>query len=326
MSNRVDTRILETCKDYCERLVKVCEAIEGGMYTRNACAKFNINVGRFRSLLRISSSDSYTESDIEVPTDGLMTPQERFLKDLYGTDDFVYVPDDFDEIVDIVLPTLSERESKMIREYYFNEKTFDEIAKMFSISIERVRQLIIKGMRRLRHPSRSIYFKNGVSFYEERNKLYEMRQEYLSSRKKARDILYAEIDGIKSLLKINSDNTTLTDKLSDAGCNTMADVVNNIGVIPNLELTDAEKRDLLTLLSGFCKDEPIPSLTHKDSIDKLGLSDRVYNSLRRAGICTLGDLVKMKLTDLKKVRSLGKKSIDEISCTLEKVGYTLEGE
>ena len=66
-----------------------------------------------------------------------------------------------------------------------------------------------------------------------------------------------------------------------------------------------------------------PSATEKDteeqedpklamSIEELDLSVRSNNCLRRAGINTVGDLINKSEDDLKKVRNLGTKSLEEI--------------
>ena len=47
-------------------------------------------------------------------------------------------------------------------------------------------------------------------------------------------------------------------------------------------------------------------------IENLGLSVRPYNSLRRAGIKTYGDLAKMTEEKLIMTRNFGRKSLDEV--------------
>ena len=50
---------------------------------------------------------------------------------------------------------------------------------------------------------------------------------------------------------------------------------------------------------------------------------RAYNCLRRAGINTIGDLVKMTPAEINQIRNLGKKSFDEILEKLAAKGYML---
>jgi len=64
-------------------------------------------------------------------------------------------------------------------------------------------------------------------------------------------------------------------------------------------------------------------------IDMLGFSARSSNSLERAGIKYIGELVLMSENEIKSIKNLGKKSLDEIMTTLEAQGfgkdYTLDG-
>ena len=61
-------------------------------------------------------------------------------------------------------------------------------------------------------------------------------------------------------------------------------------------------------------------------LEALGLSTKSYNCLARAGINTLGDITKMYLYELKKIRNLGNKSLSEVLETLKKYGVKLNGE
>jgi len=57
------------------------------------------------------------------------------------------------------------------------------------------------------------------------------------------------------------------------------------------------------------------------SVDALGLSARSFNSLDRAGIKYLGELVLMSANELKNIKNLGKKSLDEIQECLTEHGF-----
>lgn len=58
----------------------------------------------------------------------------------------------------------------------------------------------------------------------------------------------------------------------------------------------------------------------------LGLSVRQQNSLMRGGIYTVGQLAQHTRADLKKMRNLSDRSIDQIANALAKVGYDLKAE
>ena len=59
-------------------------------------------------------------------------------------------------------------------------------------------------------------------------------------------------------------------------------------------------------------------------IEELNLSARSFNSLDRAGLKYLGELVLMSEVEVKNIKNLGKKSYDEIAEKLESLGYPVE--
>lgn len=70
------------------------------------------------------------------------------------------------DAVENVLSTLREREQRVLRERYgFNgdEKTLEQVGEMLNVTRERVRQIELKALQRLRHPARSKYI---VEFYK----------------------------------------------------------------------------------------------------------------------------------------------------------------
>ena len=61
------------------------------------------------------------------------------------------------------------------------------------------------------------------------------------------------------------------------------------------------------------------------ALEELDLSVRSYNSLRRAGKNTVGDISKMTEVELSKVRNLGRKSAEEVKEKLAEHGLALAG-
>jgi len=56
------------------------------------------------------------------------------------------------------LNTLTKREKKVIELYfgfYDDPKTLEKIAKEMHVTRERIRQILAKGLRKMRHPNRS---------------------------------------------------------------------------------------------------------------------------------------------------------------------------
>lgn len=62
------------------------------------------------------------------------------------------------------------------------------------------------------------------------------------------------------------------------------------------------------------------------TIEELDLSVRSFNCLKRAGINTVGDLVKMTESEMIKVRNLGRKSLEEVLYKLDSLGLSLVSE
>ena len=60
------------------------------------------------------------------------------------------------------------------------------------------------------------------------------------------------------------------------------------------------------------------------TVDSLGLSARSFNSLDRAGMKFIGELVLMSENEIKNIKNLGKKSLDEINECLVEHGFGSE--
>ena len=71
-------------------------------------------------------------------------------------------------------------------------------------------------------------------------------------------------------------------------------------------------------------EEPVELKELVIRIDDLNLSARSFNSLDRAGLKYLGELVLMSEVEVKNIKNLGKKSYDEIAEKLESLGYPVE--
>ena len=76
-------------------------------------------------------------------------------------------------------------------------------------------------------------------------------------------------------------------------------------------------------MSVFNKVFDLSEVTVSES-DDLNLSARSFNSLDRAGLKFLGELVLMSEVEVKNIKNLGKKSYDEIAEKLESLGYPVE--
>ena len=82
--------------------------------------------------------------------------------------------------------------------------------------------------------------------------------------------------------------------------------------------------DLSEVTVSESGEEPVELKELVIKIDDLNLSARSFNSLDRAGLKFLGELVLMSEVEVKNIKNLGKKSYDEIAEKLESLGYPVE--
>lgn len=94
------------------------------------------------------------------------------------------------------------------------------------------------------------------------------------------------------------------------------------------------QKEHLNLFIALCEEEmdiDIISSNDEDgkekvatmTVEEMDLSVRSFNCLKRAGIDTVGDLMKMTESEIIKVRNLGRKSLEEVLYKLESLGITL---
>ncbi|MGB5793611.1 DNA-directed RNA polymerase subunit alpha [Poseidonibacter sp.] len=82
--------------------------------------------------------------------------------------------------------------------------------------------------------------------------------------------------------------------------------------------------DLSEITVSDSGEEPVELKDLIIKIDDLNLSARSFNSLDRAGLKFLGELVLMSEVEVKNIKNLGKKSYDEIAEKLESLGFPVE--
>lgn len=86
------------------------------------------------------------------------------LDDLFGFPDALLVlPRDFEGSLTYAISTLEPIKRELILARYKERLTFADIASKHSFGGERARQIIARGMRELRHPSRLRFIKYGVA-------------------------------------------------------------------------------------------------------------------------------------------------------------------
>ncbi len=82
--------------------------------------------------------------------------------------------------------------------------------------------------------------------------------------------------------------------------------------------------DLSEVTVSDAGEEPVELKDLIIKIEDLNLSARSFNSLDRAGLKYLGELVLMSEVEVKNIKNLGKKSYDEIAEKLDSLGFPVE--
>ncbi len=186
------------------------------------------------------------------------------------------------------LSSLTDRERLVLSLYYERGLNLEDAGKELNVTRERIRQIIAKALRKLRHPSRFRMIRLGLqgSELESENKKLRSR---LEAERFALESAYRSLDFLREALFRRAE------ALQNASGNFIV-FQNELLSGPPVK---AEKESLLYM-----------------TVDEMDLSVRSFNCLKRAGIDNLGELVdRLRLGQeggLTKVRSLGRKSLDEI--------------
>lgn len=85
---------------------------------------------------------------------------------VFGEDITASLPDDYSESISFVLDTLTERERRVLEMRFKERLTLSETASVMGLtSRERPRQIEMKALRKMRHPSRSKVLRYGLANY-----------------------------------------------------------------------------------------------------------------------------------------------------------------
>lgn len=119
--------------------------------------ELNLDEKKIKNIIKISKEPISLETPVG-------DSEDAFIKDfIEGENDFspsdTVATNDLKERVREVLKTLTPREEKVLKMRFgidvASEHTLEEVGKDFSVTRERIRQIEVKALRKLRHPSRS---------------------------------------------------------------------------------------------------------------------------------------------------------------------------
>ena len=182
-----------------------------------------------------------------------------------------------------VFDTLTARERRIIEMRFgfgYEMMPRPAIGEELGVSADRVKQVELKALKKLRHESRARHIRPLFLTYE------DMETEIAK-----RDMLIASLQ--QDLLIARSENAkfrSAVKKLSET-------------FAPLPIYTTQPTSEILDM-----------------TIEELDLSVRAYNCLKRAGIHTMQDLIDKREVEVTKIRNLGKKSLKEVLDKVKEMG------
>ncbi len=186
--------------------------------------------------------------------------------------------------------TLNPREIEIIKKRYGLEdgkpRKYNEIGADYNVTAERIKQIEIKALRKLRHPSR---IKNIVLKEDEAKKYID---EVFNSKSNA--MFYPD------------------EEYKDIPCD--LDYNELKGVVEARIKAEAEREKVKDNNNN-------DDIEKTEKIEEFDFSIRTFNCLKRAGIHTTADLIGKTEEELKKIRNLGQRGYDEVIEILSKPQY-----
>lgn len=253
----------------------------------------------------------------------LTLPYARFLCVLYYIDtiddlvdtqkmenfflSFPYITkEDTEKHIETLCDALKKKEKDIVYlklGFESNQMTFREVGSVYNLSYERVRQIFVKGIRRCRHPQniRLLYLTNSDLDKCMMNKITRAVL-YRNGIRTASDIITAcqNKEYVLNLCKNLQYQEGIHKFIASYIC---------------ISLNDARKVVIAYL------ENPM-TLSCSMELEELNLSVRTYNCLRRAGMKTVADLIAFCKNnpekELRKIRSFGKKCLQELLPILKK--------
>lgn len=187
----------------------------------------------------------------------------------------------------MVLANLSDREAEVLRYRYQKNKTYEELTDVFGIGRERIRQIEAKALRRMRKPVVTRLLRMGANGW-------------------LKDLVESEAKRIAEERIPREVSKRISERLEWA----------------RERLMEREAEELEMALNG--DPDPKVVLAENITVDEMELSVRSYNCLRRAGYNTVADIIAKTYDELKCIRNLGKKSLEEIINKVNELGFKIK--
>lgn len=127
------------------------------------------------------------------------------------------ISNDMKEGLHHAITTLSEKQQNMLYMRYAEYQTFEQIAKHFGITKNRARDVIVRALRQLRHPSKLNYVKYGLYYLNAQREEEQQRQE------RYKNIYKNRVEGVP-LSEMEEINAKTYNCLRRKGFNTLNEV------------------------------------------------------------------------------------------------------
>lgn len=199
----------------------------------------------------------------------------NLLEDVFGDPWEEMLSDLQQDGLSYALESLTERERDMVHLYYEGELSLGDIGEQYSLTTERVRQVVHKAVRKLRHPARQKAIRFGYDKAAHEKEI-EDRKRRLDDYLQQLDQKEADLKAREAFLEERSKRIA-----KSAEALGVADIIDNV-----IEYSDT-------------------------SIEDLQLSVRAYNVLLRGRIRTISDIIK-NAGRLSELRNMGKATLQEI--------------
>ena len=256
---------------------------------------------------------------------------ENLLRDIFPADSTLPTPPDLDGTLKYILASLSQREQGIVELRYREKQTLEIIGQTYGIGRERVRQILARTLRRLRHPLRKQMLIQGMNAYHDAKakKSFEegIREGYhrcqyeIEVQKAAEKASIINTDVLHMTLEEMQLSVRSYNALYRAGYTKMADIVSagpeQVKRSRNLGKKSFEEIVAKMMEFGIQFQQPNPEKVYERtaenvSIDYLVFTVRTWRALHRAGIKTARDISAMSPRNLRNLRNGGEKSYQEI--------------
>ena len=254
---------------------------------------------------------------------------ENLLREIFPTD--LPTPPDLDGTLKYLLASLSEREQGIVELRYREKQTLEAIGDVYGVNRERIRQILARTLRRLRHPLRKQMLAQGMiayhdakakkSFEDGIQEGYARCQNEMEAQKTAENAVVTNTSALLMTLEDMQLSVRSYNALYRAGYRKMGDIVSagpeqvkrsrNLGTKSFEEIVSKMEEH-----GVHFRERDTENIYERDqadvSIDDMGFTLHTWYALYRAGIKTAQDIAALQSNELRRIRNIGERSYQEI--------------